>query len=157
MSLLILCSLLGIGLILMVSEVLFVPGTTFVGIFGLIVSLIGIAYAFLAFPAGTAWWISGIAILVNLLAVIYGFRSGVWNRFSLKSSMKGGTFDARLEGLQVGLRGKTVSDLKPYGKALFEDQFLEVKSDSGFIASGEQIYIVRLENNLIIVKTYGTK
>lgn len=152
MSILILASLLGIGLILLLAEILFVPGTTVVGIFGLVISLAGVAYAFLTFSPEIAWWITTGAVIINLAAVVYGFRSGVWDKFSLKSSMQGGAFDDRLVGLQVGMMGKAASDIKPYGKADFHDQIYEVKSESGFIPVGTEITVIRIENNLILVK-----
>jgi membrane-bound ClpP family serine protease len=152
MTIIILSTLLLIGLILMVAEVLFVPGTTVVGVFGLIVSLVGVVYAFLSFDSGTAWLITGVAALLNLAAIVYSFKSGVWNKFSLKTTNKGGTFDGRTEGLQVGMPGKATSDIKPIGKAVFGERIYEVKSESGFITVGSDVTIVKIENNKILVK-----
>lgn len=136
----------------MVVEVLFVPGTTVVGIFGLIVSLVGVAYAFLSFDLGTAWLITGVAALLNLSAIVYSFRSGVWNKFSLKNTNQGGAFDGRTTGLQVGMPGKATSDIKPIGKAVIGEKIYEVKSESGFIPVGSDIIILKILNNNIIVK-----
>ncbi|WP_296700858.1 NfeD family protein [Algoriphagus sp.] len=152
MTIIILSTLLLIGLILMVAEVLFVPGTTIVGVFGLIVSLVGIVYAFLSFDTGTAWLISGVAVLLNLTAIVYSFRSGVWNKFSLKETNEGGAFDGRIIGLQVGMPGKATSDIKPIGKAMIGEKIYEVKSESGFIPVGTEIIIIKILNNKIIVK-----
>lgn len=152
MTLLILSSLLIIGLILLLIEVLFVPGTTIIGIFGLAVSLAGVIYAFSAYESETAFWIVGIAAILNLIAVWYGFSSGVWNRFSLKSSMKGGAFDGRTLGLSIGMTGVAVSDIKPIGKASFGENSYEVKSEDGFIEVGKAVSIVKIENNKILVK-----
>lgn len=152
MTILILSSLLIIGLVLLLIEVLFIPGTTVVGVFGLIVSLAGIAYTFLTFETGTAVWITAVAAILNLIAVWYGFSSGVWNKFSLKSSMKGGAFDGRTAGLSVGMSGKAISDIKPFGKVSFGDNIYEVKSEEGFIEVGKEVNIVKIENNKILVK-----
>ncbi|GMQ31012.1 NfeD family protein [Algoriphagus confluentis] len=152
MEILILSSLLIIGLILLLVEVLFIPGTTIVGILGFVVSLVGVIYAFSQFGYETAIWVTSIAAIANLAAVWYGFSSGVWNKFSLKSSMTGGAFDGRTQGLQVGMKGKAVSDIKPIGKALFGDQMFEVKSESGFLEAGKDVEIIKVETNKIIVK-----
>ncbi|WP_297335562.1 NfeD family protein [Algoriphagus sp.] len=152
MTIVILTTLLGIGLILLLLEILFIPGTTVVGILGLLVSLTGIAYAFLSFSSEMAWWITAVVTLLNVVAVIYGFRSGVWNKFSLKTSLKGGTFDQRTSGVEVGMTGKAISDIKPIGKALIHDQVYEVKSDSGFIPVDSDLTIIKVETNKIIVK-----
>lgn len=152
MSVLILASLLGIGLVLLLAEVLFIPGTTVVGVFGLVISLAGIAYAFLTFSSDVAWWITSGAVVLNLAAIIYGFRSGVWDKFSLKSSLKGGTYDDRIANLQVGMMGKAISDIKPYGKAMFQDNIYEVKSESGFISVDSEVTIMRIDDNRVLVK-----
>ena len=152
MTILILASLLIIGLILLLVEILFIPGTTVVGIIGLGVSAAGVAYAFLAFDSEVALSITALAAVLNLVAVWYGFSSGVWKRFSLKSSLKGGAFDGRTDGFLVGMTGKAVSDIKPFGKAAFGDQILEVKSEDGFIEVGKEISISKIENNKIVVK-----
>jgi membrane-bound ClpP family serine protease len=152
MTILILSSLLIIGLILLLIEVLFIPGTTVVGILGLGITLTGVVYAFASYDSETAYWIIGIAGIFNLIAIWYGFSSGVWNRFSLKSSMQGGAFDGRTFGLTVGMIGKAVSDIKPIGKAEFGGNTYEVKSEDGFIEVGREVKIVKIENNKIIVK-----
>lgn len=152
MTIVILITLLLIGLTLMVAEVLFVPGTTIVGIFGLVVSLMGVGYAFLSYDAGTAWFVTSIAALLNVAAIVYSFRSGVWNKYSLKTTSKGGAFDGRTSGLQVGMPGKAISDIKPIGKAQFSEKIYEVKSESGFIMVGSEITIIKIENNKILVK-----
>lgn len=156
MTILVLVSLLLIGLVLLLAEVLFVPGTTVVGILGFVVSFVGIVYAFISFDATVAWWVTGIAVMLNLAAIVYGFSSGVWNRFSLKSAIQGGAFDGRTDGLQVGFPGTAISDLKPIGKATFDDKIYEVKSADGFISVGTEVTIIKIENNIILVKQqYG--
>jgi membrane-bound ClpP family serine protease len=151
MTILVLSSLLIIGLILLLAEVVFVPGTTVIGILGLIVSLAGVAYAFVSFEPEIAWWITGVAAILNLAAIVYGFSSGVWDRFSLKSAIEGGTFDGRTLGLQVGMPGRTVSDLKPVGKAEIGENIYEVRSSGGFIPVETEITIIKIENNTITV------
>jgi membrane-bound ClpP family serine protease len=152
MTVSVLCSLLLIGLILLLVEILLVPGTTVVGAFGMLVSLCGIAYAFLSFDNQTAWLVTLVAAILNVAAIIYGFNSGIWEKFSLKSSMRGGTFDGRTDEFQIGMPGKAFSDLKPFGKGIFGDQIVEIKSEGGFISVNSEITIIKIENNKIIVK-----
>lgn len=152
MTILILSSLLIIGLILLMAETLFIPGTTVVGVLGLLISLAGVAYAFLTFPTNVAWWITAISAVLNIAAVVYSFQSGVWQKLSLKSSLQGGTFDGRTAGLEAGMEGKAISDIKPIGKASFGESIYEVKSESGFISVDSDITIVKVENNQILVK-----
>lgn len=151
MTWLILSSLLAIGMILVVTEILFVPGTTLVGILGIIVTIGGVYYAFISFDTQTAWLILGITVFMNCAVLFYGFRSGVWSKFALKEAITSRAFDDRLLGLEVGMEGKAVSDLKPIGKAEFAEKIFEVKSNSGHIPVGSKVIITKLENNTIIV------
>lgn len=134
------------------AEVILIPGTTIVGIFGLLVSIAGIVYAFVSYDQVTASWITALAVTFNFAAIVYGFRSGVWNKFSLKSTMLGGAFDGRTSGLVEGMVGKAVSDIKPIGKALFGEIIYEVKSEQGFIPVETEVHIIKIENNKILVK-----
>lgn len=152
MTILILLSLLLIGLILLLAEVILIPGTTVVGIFGFLVSIAGIVYAFASYNQTTASWITAIAVALNFAAIVYGFKSGVWNKFSLKTTMPGGAFDGRTIGLVEGMVGKAVSDIKPVGKALFGEVIYEVKSEQGFIPVESPVKIIKIENNKILVK-----
>lgn len=152
MTILILTTLLILGLILILIEVFLIPGTTVVGVVGFLVSLAGVYYAFLSFETGTALWITAIAAAANLAAIWYAFTSDVWQHFSLKSTLKGGAFDGRTLGLAVGMIGKAISDIKPFGKVSFGDQVYEVKSEEGFIEVGKEVNIVKIDNNKILVK-----
>ena len=147
----ILISLLTLGVILMLVEVLFVPGTTLVGVLGILVTGVGVYYGFISFETGTAVTILGLAVLVNVLVIVYGFRSGVWNKFSLKDTITSRSFDDRLAGLEVGQKGRTVSDFRPYGKVEIADRIYEAKSEVGFLSTGTEVYIEKLEDNRIII------
>ena len=149
----ILSTLLLIGLILVIAEILFVPGTTVVGIIGVLVTAVGIYYAFVTFDNQVAGLVLIAALVLNFGAIIYGFRTGAWKKFALKSAIKSRAFDDRLKGLEVGMKGITISDVKPIGKAEIGEGIYEVKSESGFISVGTSVFITKLENNTIIIKS----
>jgi membrane-bound ClpP family serine protease len=149
----ILSTLLLIGLILVIAEILFVPGTTLVGIIGVLVTGAGIYYAFITFDNQTAVMILVATLALNFGALIYGFRTGAWKKFALKSAINSRAFDNRLVGLEVGMEGVAVSDIKPFGKAEIGERIYEVKSESGFISVGTTIFITKLENNTIKIKS----
>jgi membrane-bound ClpP family serine protease len=148
-----LITLLLIGLVLVIAEVLFVPGTTIVGIIGVFVTAGGVYYAFVTFGSEIGWIVLASALVLNFGALIYGFRTGAWKKFALKSSIRSRAFDDRLNGLVIGMQGKAVSDIKPIGKAEIGEGIYEVKSESGFISVGTVVFITKLENNTIIIKS----
>jgi len=149
----ILSTLLLIGLILVIAEILFVPGTTIVGIIGVLVTAVGIYYAFVTFDNKIAGIVLVATLTLNFAALVYGFRTGAWKKFALKTAINSRAFDNRLAGLEVGMQGIAVSDIKPIGKADIADGIYEVKSESGFISVGTTLFITKLENNTIIIKS----
>lgn len=48
--------------------------------------------------------------------------------------------------------GRTASTLRPSGKAVFSDQFLDVVSDGGYIDHGTDVEVIRVAGNRIIVR-----
>lgn len=145
-------SLILFGALLVLMEVVFVPGTTVVGALGLVFTGIGVFYSFLHFPAAVAYVVLSLTILVNLGFLVYGLKSGVWNRFALKDTLVNRTYDDRLAGLEVGQTGKTISDCKPYGKVEIGDKMYEAKSEGGFIPAGKRVTVQKIADNKIIIK-----
>ncbi|EIM73200.1 hypothetical protein A3SI_18305 [Nitritalea halalkaliphila LW7] len=145
-------TLIFIGLLLVLTEIIFVPGTTIVGILGMLFSGIGVGYAFQIYDKNTAFWILGLVLVLHIGGLIWTLRVKAWDRFTLKSTVEGRSFDNRLDGLSVLEEGKALSDLKPIGKARFGEKDFEVKSTTGHIAAGTPITITRLQDNQILVK-----
>lgn len=152
MTWIILSCLLLFGALLVMLEVLLVPGTTVVGLLGLVFTSLGVYYAFINFDASVGYLILGITLFANIGLIAYGFKSGVWDRFALKQTITNRTYDDRIIGLEKGQKGKTISDCKPYGKVEIGDKIYEAKSNRGFIDAGTAIYIDKVENNKIIIK-----
>tara|TARA_R110000737_G_scaffold353332_1_gene404284 strand:- start:1976 stop:2461 length:486 start_codon:yes stop_codon:yes gene_type:complete len=152
MDWLILISLIVFGALLVMLEVIFVPGTTVVGILGLVFTALGIYHAFIHFSPVVGYGALAASGFINLGMIVYGFKSGVWDRFALKDTSSGGAYDDRLLGLEVGQVGETLSDCKPYGKITIEDKIYEAKSQGGFIPAKTSITISKIENNKIIIK-----
>jgi membrane-bound ClpP family serine protease len=152
MAWLILISLIFFGALLVMLEVIFVPGTTVVGILGLIFTILGIYYAFINFSVQVGYGALVASVVINSGLIVYGFKSGVWDRFALKGASQGRTYDDRLLGLEVGQTGETLSDCKPFGKIIIKDKIYEAKSQGGFIPSKTKISISKIENNKIIIK-----
>ncbi|MFH6984503.1 NfeD family protein [Marinoscillum luteum] len=142
--------LFGIGLLII--EVIFIPGTTIVGIAGFICSGFGVYLGYDYFDSTTGTTILIVSSSFLLVVMIYAFKSRAWERFSLKDENTGRFNDDFKVTLSVGDQGQTISSLKPSGKALFNEKELEVRSNGGFINENQQIKIIRIEPNKIIVE-----
>ena len=144
--------LIVVGILLLLLEVLVIPGTGFAGIagFAAIVGGVWMAYADLGTQTGNIVLVATIA--VNIIAVWLGIRSKTWKKAALVS-----TIDSKVNriddlNLKVGDQGTTISRCAPVGKAEFNKQFVEVDSRGDFIDQNTQVKIIKIDNSKIYIK-----
>ncbi|WP_420316702.1 NfeD family protein [Ekhidna sp.] len=153
MEWLIIIGLMLLGTFLIVAEIIFVPGTTVVGILGFIFSAycIYLGYDYFGPTIGTLILLGGLVL--NVIALVIAFKGRSWERFSLKGTMTGKYNDDYKFDLNIGDKGMTISSLKPVGKALFEDREIEVRSNGGYINENVEIEVLRIESSKIFVQS----
>jgi membrane-bound ClpP family serine protease len=146
-------ALLLLGILLLLLEILFVPGTTIVGVGGIILLAIGIylAYDFIGPTAGHLSLASSVAVV--FLSLIVLLKGKTWQRMALDTNVAGKGVEQLEKLVSVGDRGKTISRLNPVGKALFNDKILEVSTTGEFVDEDVNIEVVKLDQNRIKVKT----
>ncbi len=112
----IILSLLFIGLALIIVELVFVPGTTVVGLLGLIFAIVGVVISYSEFGNDVGFYLLLGMLATTLGALFYSFRSGAWTKFSLKSSMDSKVNEGIMAAVHVGDDGVTTFYLKAYRK-----------------------------------------
>ena len=135
-------TLIFVGLLLLLIEIILIPGFAITGILGLGALAGSYFYADKTFgePAST------IVLIIDVLLVtaltIYVLRAKTWKRFQLKTGItsKAGTAPADC-GIEVGDKGHCLSRLAPMGTAVFGGKSYEVKSLEGFIEEGEEVEV----------------
>ncbi len=145
-------SLIIFGLGLIVAEIIFVPGTTLVGVLGFIFLTIGVGLSFSYFGKETGWITVGGAAISSGLVLYFSFKANVWGRFALKSSSQSKVNEGELTGLAPGQEGIALSALRPVGKAEVGSKTYEVKTMGGYVSSGTKIRIIQILSNQIIVE-----
>lgn len=144
------------GIALIVVEVIFVPGTTFVGIGGFACAIFGVYLSYQYFGGTIGSSILLISFIGGITATVLAFRSGAWEKFSLKDEHTAHFNDDYRSTVKVGDLGESISSLKPFGKAIFNDQVVEVKSDGSWINEGQSIQIIKMDSTKIIVEAVTT-
>lgn len=145
-------SLILFGLALLVAEIIFVPGTTLVGLFGFIFLMVGVSLSFNYFGREIGWiTVGGSAVAAGVL-VYFAFKSNLWGRFSLKSTNDGKVNEGELDGLAAGEEGTAISALRPSGKAELKNKMFEVRTQGAYVDSGTRIRIIKILSNQIIVE-----
>ena len=148
----IILALLLIGLALVIVEIVFVPGTTIVGIIGVIFSGTGVLITFRHYGNETGYYILLGSSVVTAIALYFSFRSNAWSRFANHSAIKSKVNEGLTATLQLGDEGVSLSTLKPMGTVQFKSGQFEVKTLGDYVDVGTKVRIVHIESNQIIVK-----
>jgi membrane-bound ClpP family serine protease len=141
-----------VGLLLIVIELLFVPGTTIVGIAGFFLALIGVYLSYKLFGTSTGHTVLAITAVSGLVSCYLGFKSKIWHRFALNTSLLGRANDQGELQLHIGETGITVSTLRPSGNAEFNHQVYEVHTQGRMVERGIQVKIISIDKYKIIVE-----
>ena len=145
-------ALIFIGLALIIVEVVFVPGTTLVGILGVIFLGAGVMSAYRNFGAETGLYVLIGTSVATAVSLFFSFRSQAWTRFANNSSIKSKVNEGITSSLVLGDEGTAVSTLKPMGKVRFKGGEFEVKTLGDYVDVGTKVKIVHIQSNQIIVQ-----
>jgi membrane-bound ClpP family serine protease len=141
-----------VGILMLLIEILVIPGSGVAGIigFGLMVAGIWIAYTNEGVREGHITL--GITLGVSVVGLLLALRSKTWNKAMLNTVIDGKvkTIDPNL--LKVGDKGKTISRCAPMGKAVFDNRFYEVSAYSDFIDQEKEIEVMKISGNKIFIK-----
>lgn len=135
------------GIILIVIEIIFVPGTTLLGIIGGALLVFGIIIGYSKFGTTAGTIVLVCTIVLGGVVTILSFRSGAWERFALRESIKSKfNEDVKIEHL-LGAEGITLSACRPYGKAEIYDKTYEVKTLGNYLTAGVKVKVTKVDKD----------
>ena len=145
-------SLIVIGLALLVIELIFIPGTTIVGIVGLLCVISGLVLTFSNFGDTVGWVATGGTTVFSAAVFLYAFKSGAWSKFALKSNIDSKVNQDKPINVKVGDEGIALSTLRPMGKAEIENEVLEVRSLGELVPTDSKIRVIKVNKREIFVE-----
>ena len=146
-------TLILVGILLLIIEILVIPGVGLAGILGLLSIVGGVVLSFIQYDSVTGFVVSSITAVALVIMVVLILRSKTWKKLTLKDNI-----DARVDsvpeekGLVAGIEGITISRLAPAGKVRFGNIDVEARSYDTVIDSGKRVVIIAIEDNKIVVK-----
>ena len=141
-----------LGILLLVLEILVLPGLI-AGIIGGLFLLAAISWTFKSYGTTAGIYTSIATIALALLAIYIGLKSKVWNRFSLKNSMKESKVnEIDVDVVKEGNEAITVSALRPMGTIMIGDMKVEAQSNGELIPGNTRVIILRVLQNKVLVK-----
>jgi membrane-bound ClpP family serine protease len=147
--------ILFMGIVFIFLEVFVIPGTTVFALIGavcIVVAIVG-SYTYLGTNFGHLSIVVGFSVF--LLFFFLGRRLMDKNQLSLQQVVSGkvNEFEANV---QVGDEGLTFTDVKPNGKAIINDEKVEVYSNGEYIEKDQKIKVIKINQNKIIIKPLNT-
>lgn len=151
MSWIIILILIALGILFLLLELLIIPGTSFVGIIGLVALVLSVYQTFVVF--GTSWGIVSLigTTAVSIALLVLSLRSRTWKKAMLSTSINS-KVNLGAEKYEVGDEGKSISRINPMGKAQFGNEYVEVSTFGDFIDPNSLIRIISIDQNKIYVE-----
>ncbi len=153
MSILAIALIILLGIVLILIELLVVPGISVAGIGGFILIIGGIVLGYHFHDARAGNFILLSTATGMVLLVVVALKLKTWQRFGLETTIDGKVGVLNKEELKVGDKGETISRLAPIGKAMINEKLFEVHSDGEYIDEHRDIVVTRINGNKIYVET----
>ncbi len=143
-------TLILVGIVLIIAEVLLIPGVGVAGILGLLSMGGSCWYAFYEFGNVTGGIVTGVTALVLVAFAVIVLRAKTWKRMTLDTAIRSKVNQLNIE-LNVGDRGRTTTRLAPMGSVRFGSEVVEVKALEGIIDPDTDVEICMIDNERIFV------
>ncbi len=143
------------GFLLLLVELLVIPGFGFIGLGGLVALGTGIYLSYTRLNPAVGTIVSLASLLFLILFLMSLFRTGFWKRIRLESrEAKELGFQASPEDLKefLGKEGRSLTRLRPSGIALIEGARLDVVTEGIFLDKDTPVKVVTIEGNRIVVE-----
>lgn len=148
----VLITLLVLGMILIVVEIVFIPGTTVVGILGFVCLIGGIYSAFASFGERTGNIVMISSGVFLIASVVYIFKAKTWEKMALNKTIDSRVNENDMSNLSIDSVAIAVSDLRPMGTIEFENEQFEAETNGEFIEAKSSVNIISIKSNEIIVE-----
>ncbi len=144
--------------VMLVVEVVFIPGFGITGLLGMLSMMGAVFYAFMMLGSAAGWITLLVVVLVCIALFLWALYGNSLDKMALKKNIKSRVneeLDMTL--FAVGDRGVTRTRLALIGEALIKGQVVEVKSEGGFINEREEIEIIRISGDSLFVAKVNDK
>jgi membrane-bound ClpP family serine protease len=140
------------GLVLLVLEVMVIPGVGVVGFFGFGMIIFSFYRAFADHGTSAGVLTVVVTFFVSVLVIWFALRSKTWKRITLTTELPGKVNTVGSHELKEGDRGVTIGRISPMGKVRINGKFYEVKSGGAYIDPDRQIEVTLVDGSEIHVK-----
>ena len=143
-------SLILIGMVLILTEIMLIPGVGVAGVLGFLSVGGACYYAFYEFGPLVGVIVTASNAVILILLLIYVLRAKTWRKFELTTNIDSKAV-ASEDVPEIGDKGRTTTRLAPIGMVRIGKHTVEAKALEGMIDSGVDVEVVLIEDNKIYV------
>jgi membrane-bound ClpP family serine protease len=143
-------TLILVGIVLMIAEILLIPGVGVAGILGLLSMGGSCWYAFYELGNIRGSVVTAVTAVVLVAFSVVVLRAKTWKRMTLNTTIQSKVNQLAVE-LRVSDKGHTLTRLAPMGSARFGDEVVEVKALEGMIDTDVDVEICMIDDGKIYV------
>ena len=153
MSVLGIVLLILIGVLLILLEILVIPGVTVAGIAGFLFIGGGVYFAYeINTFTGNSVLIGSIVFV--LLSLYYTLKAGTWKKVWLSAEIDGKVNTIEENVVKVGDTGIAISRLAPIGKVLINNSYFEARAKNKLIDQEKEVVVLKVDRSNLIVDEY---
>lgn len=144
--------LFAVGIILLLIEIYLTPGATIFGLIGIVAIIAADFYAVSRLESPWNWLfvIGSLVVTVGFLYLL--FRVLQTKNFSVQSEITAKVNELDPVHFQVGEEGRTITVLRPNGRAIFGDLVTEVYSVGEYIDDETPVKIIKRTADKLFVQ-----
>ncbi len=151
MTPLIVLLILVFGVLLFIAEVFLLP-SGILGKIGFIISIVGLSFAYYIFGFNYGTLCVLATLVINGTLLYFGADRISKSKMAVQQTSDGKVNIFSDFGLKIGDIGIAVTDLRPEGKVLFNDEKVSVWSFNGFIDANSKVEVHQIKYNKIFVQ-----
>ena len=141
-----------VATLLLVVEVMLIPGFGFTGILGAAAMIGAVAYSFFVIGSLAGWITLLVTIAICVALFVWALYGKSLDKVALKKKIESTVKEDELTRFSVGDKGVSRTRLALIGEAEINGLIVEVKSESGLIDEGRPVEVVRISGDTVFVK-----
>lgn len=151
MSLLFLIALILVGILLLVLEILMLPGLL-AGIAGVVLIMLSLAWAYVDHGSFVGNILFASTLVVTFAAVYGSLKSKAWTRFGLKDTIDSRVNDLSYTQVKPGDQGVCLSALRPSGTIEVNSYRMEASTNGTILQAGTKVEVLEVLPGKVVVK-----
>ena len=141
-----------VATLLLVVEVMLIPGFGFTGILGAATMIGAVAYSFFVIGSLAGWITLLVTIAICVALFVWALYGKSLDKVALKKKIESTVKEDEITKFSVGDKGVSRTRLALIGEAEINGLIVEVKSESGLIDEGRPVEIVRISGDTVFVR-----